>query len=534
MTVAQKEGEGTPPFKIVTNDKGLERPEIGLEYGMAPVMPGASWDEWATTTTDGTVTNKPLVTIEQLVDMRRRDGQAKALVQLVTLPLRLALQTGTFVEPEEGGAEKETEFANQMWTTPPLGGGMTTPKNKLIRQLLLSIADGFAAFEIVRHIPKDGPLKGKVTLRKLAYRDPRTIRFKVDKNGGYAGFRQVTHDGEGKLVDVALKPSKTLVITQHDEQNPFYGISLFESAYPHYDAKRKLYYIAHLAAQFAAVPGRIGKIPHGARLTEVNAFRVQLQNFAFNASMMLPPDYEVDSFNTSSNFDFLKLIDHHNQQMSKSVLASFFDQQQRAVLIENNTGSDAAADLFLSNIQTITDDIADALTHYLIPQFIDFNFGSKKYPVFKPGELSDSSKAAISEMFKTVVVAGILNSTPEFVRELEKKVADELGLDIDYAEIEAKEAEAAEQKAAMEEEQAQLQAEAQAVGTPPEGGAPGGSPQGPGGAPGGSGGPPPPPGGMQLSDTSLDNLVLQAQELFAKGNDLLLAVDDELPSVDDI
>jgi hypothetical protein len=529
------EGEGTKPEKVDKPEK-LDRPEIGLEYGMSPVTPGGTWEAWATSSADGTISNNPVVTIDQLVEMRRRDGQAKALVQLVTLPLRLALQAGEWIEPEDGGATKEAEFANQMWTLPPTGGGMTTPQAKLVRQMLLAITDGFAAFEIVRHIPKEGPLKGKITIRKLAYRDPRTIRFKVDKNGGYAGFRQVTHDGEGNIIDVTLKPSKTLTITQHDELNPYYGVSLFESAYPHFDAKRKLYYIAHLAAQFAAVPGRIGEIPHSARVGEVNAFRVALQNFAFNASMLVPPGYTVTPFNGNTNFDFLKLIDHHNQQMSKSILASFFDQEQRAVLIENTTGTDAAADLFLSNIETIANDIAEAMTHYLMPQFINLNFSSKKYPIFKPGKLSDHAKAAISEMFKTVVVSGILNSTPEFVRELEKKVSEDLGLDIDYEAIEEQEKVAAQEKADMEAEQAELQAEAQVLGAQQKGpGGPeaGGGPGGPPPPPGAPASPPGPPGGLvAASGSDLDNLVLQAQELFMMGNNLLRS-EEELPPVDE-
>jgi hypothetical protein len=501
-------------------------PEIGMEFGTSPILPGMRWSEWSSADPNkgGELANKPVVTLDQLVEMRRRDGQAKALISLVTLPLRLALQTGSWIEPDDGDATEETDFANKMWTLPPTGGGMSTPQAKLVRQMLLSITDGFAAFEIVRDIPDDGPLKGKIILKKLAYRDPRTIRFLVDKQGGYNGFRQIAQDGEGNLIDKTFEPTKTLTITQHDEYNPHYGVSLFESAYPHFDAKRKLYYIAHLAAQFAAVPGRIGRVPHGAKITEINAFRQSLINFAFNASMVVPPEYEVIPFNGNTGFDFLKLIDHHNVQMSKSVLAGFFDDDQRTVLIENNT-ADASADLFLSNIETIANDIAEALTHYLMPQFIDFNFDSKKYPIFKPGALSSAQKTSILDLFKTVVVAGILNSTPEMVRQLEEKVSEELGLDIDYKDIAKKEKQAAAQKAQADQDAAQQQADMQqaaAAGQPPAGG----------GAP-----PPPTPVGQTSSapdiqasaidyTASIDNLVQAAQSLF-------LAAPDDLDDVDE-
>lgn len=464
--------------------KGNEKAaELNVELGVGQIFPGALWDDW-TYADRTTLSNKPVVTLEQLTDMRRHDGQVQALHKLVTLPLLASLKAGEWIEPDEGGAEAEVEFANQMWNLSPMAGGMTSPKNKIIRQMVLSVVDGFAAFEIVRHVPDSGPLKGKITLRKLAYRDPRTIKFNIDRQGGYAGFRQTTYNGKQELVDITLEPLKTLTLTNSGEFNPYYGVSFFESAYPHFDAKKKLYYIAHLAAQFAAVPGRIGILPPGARPSDVAMFREGLKNFAFNTAMVAPPEYKVEPFNGNSSFDFMKLIEHHNTQMSKSVLAPFFDQDQRPVLIENTT-QDASADLFLSCMESIAEDIAGDLSMYLMPQFIDFNFTSKKYPVFRPGKLSDSAKSLIRELFGTLAVSGIVNTTPEFVRELEKKMTGQMDLDIDYDEIEKKEQQAAEEAQQMEQQQADMEAQAAAQGVPPAGGGTGGGfpPKPAGGAP---------------------------------------------------
>jgi hypothetical protein len=58
------------------------------------------------------------------------------------------------------------------------------------------------------------------------------------------------------------------------------------------------------------------------------------------------------------------------------------------------------------------------------------------------------------QLFSTLVTASTINATPELVREMEKKVsADVLGLDIDYEEIEEKEAEAAEEAQRQQAEQ---------------------------------------------------------------------------------
>jgi hypothetical protein len=445
--------------------KPPETNELGQEWGVGSVFPNVIWADLNPSKEGHTVLHKPTVTIDQLTEMRRRDGQAKALIQLVTLPLRLALMAGEWIAPDdetEGG--QEVEFANNVWNTPPIMGGMTTPKSKVIRQILLALIDGFAAFELVHDVAEKGPFKGKIYPRKIAYRDPRTIKFKVDDNGGYVGFQQTTTTFNGEYLDKFFGRDKTFVFTQHDEFNPYYGVSLFESAYPHFDAKRKLYYIAHLAAQFAAVPGRVGTVAPGAKAKDIAAFRQALMNFAFNGSMVAPPEYEVHPFNPSSGFDFLKLIDHHNHQMSKSILAPFFDQEQRTVLIENNAQNDSDADLFLQCLVSISDNVAENLTHYLMPKYINWNFGTEVYPVFKPGQLSDSARKAIVNLFNTIVVSGVLNCTPEMVREMEKKMAEEMGLDIDYAEIEKKELEAAEAQQKQAEEQMKMQQEAVAAG----------------------------------------------------------------------
>jgi hypothetical protein len=51
--------------------------------------------------------------------------------------------------------------------------------------------------------------------------------------------------------------------------------------------------------------------------------------------MTIPADYKVESLKEFTGFDFLSYINHHNSQMSKSVLAAFFDDSQ-------GTGGDAS------------------------------------------------------------------------------------------------------------------------------------------------------------------------------------------------
>ena len=423
-----------------------------------------------------------------MVFMRRKDGHARALLRLFTLPIRYAFSTGEWVEPDEGDAEEETQFCKDMWDLPPNAGGMEVSKSKFLRQTWLGLADGFAVFEEVRTVPEDGPLKGKIVLKKLAYRDARTIRFVVDDKGNFTGIKQ---QAAGLPKDISIDGEKIWYWTYQDEENPYYGISLLEAAWHHYDVKRKLYYISHIAAQFAAVPGRMGTVPKNPNVADLNAFRQMLQNFAFNTSGIMKEGYAVQPFNGNTGFDFLKMIDHQNAMMSRSVLAGFLDEPGRPTLIDN-ASTNPEADMFVMSLEAIMDELAESWSTSLMPKYLDWNFGTKKYPKFKFGQLTDSAKDAIKEVFSTLAVSSVLNTTPELVRELEIKLAERLGLDIDYEEIAAKEEKAAEeaQQAQQDAADAQAQAAADAAaqglpappaadGAPPMSGAPAAPPTAP-------------------------------------------------------
>lgn len=442
------DGKSAKQPKKKSSPQAAPDASLNLELGVERILPFSGW------ASNNEILNNNPIPLDDLVEMRRRDGQARALVRIFTLAILSAMADGQWNAPEgDDSADEEVQFANDMWNLPPQAGGMTTSKSRILKKTLLGLTDGFACFEEVRHVPDEGPLAGKITLRKLAYRDPRTIRFRVDDRGGFAGVRQIANLA-GKTIDVVIPKDKVWYWSCNEEENPYYGISMFESAWYHYDIKKKLYYIAHLAAQFAAVPGRIGTIPKSADPRTLQAFKQSLMNFAFNTAMVAPEGYKVEPFNGNNGFDFIKLIDHHNHMMSKSVLAAFLDQDQRAALVEVNSAADPNSDFFVLALESLMDDIAESWSTYLMPKYIDWNFGTKKYPVFKFGQLSDAAKETIKELFTSMVTSSVLNSTPEFVRELEKKLSKSLDLDIDYDAIEKQEKQAAEDAAKKAEDEA--------------------------------------------------------------------------------
>lgn len=374
-------------------------------------------------------------TPRQLQAMRRTDGQARALFRLVTFPIRSALKSCKFV-PEDGG-EAEAKFIEQMFTLPPSAGGMTVTLQTFISQLLLGVFDGFAAFEQVYWAPQRGPLKGKWTLKKLAHRPSETVTFLADKNGGFAGLRQQA-TFSGQAIDVKIESENAFYWAANEEERKFYGVSFFESAFYHFDKKVKVYYLAHLAAQRAATGTRVGKLPKGVTTgPDVAKFEKALADLGVAQWISLPDGYTVESLKEGSTFEFISWVNHHNSQMSKSVMAAFFDANQGGGSADTslvNFGEQSDA-MFILMLQTIMDEIAQAINHYIIPKFIDWNFGSGKYPKFQWGTFTDEQKRAVQATFEKLATVPSAAVTPQFMFALEEYMADQLDLEIDYKEI---------------------------------------------------------------------------------------------------
>jgi hypothetical protein len=466
------QGFGQEGYVLNTEDEGLvPKPppeENNFAVGVPYFLPFATQyrDSWEVFRDDP-------VTVRQLVTMRRQDGQARALYRLLTMPI-LACLAGADVTPVDGqeGGTEEAQFGHDLFFLPKSAGGMTHSFSRFVKQMMLALFNGFSAWELVFWVPETGPNKGKITLRKIDWRPSDTLTFLLDGQGEFNGFRQRTFF-QGRTIDVKI-PKRTAVYYAHEEaERPFYGVSMFESAFYHYDKKTKLYYIAHLAAQRAAVGMRVGTMPPSPAASDKDNFIRGLADLGLAQYMVLPSgDWTVQSLKEEGNFDFLGLINHHNSQMSKSILAQWFDQNQGSgdgdsTLVDFGKASDVT---FMMMLDGILNEMAEVINDHIIPMFIDWNFGSGKYPIFKWGPLTSEQKAAIQDTFDKLATAGQqANVTPEFMLELEKKMAEDFAFVIDYDTIEKEREEQKAQQQKMQEQQ--MQAQQQAMQNPQQAGA---------------------------------------------------------------
>lgn len=441
---------------VLEDEQQIDRPQpeqLNFATGVPYFLPFATpyRDSWEIFRDDP-------VTVKQLVTMRRRDGQARALYRLLTKPILASLKHSDVIpiDGEEGGTE-EAEHCKNLLFLPPSAGGMTHSFTRFVTQMLLALFTGFSAWEFVYWVPKSGPNKGKVCIRKMDWRPSETLTFLTDGQGEFNGMRQRTFF-QGRTIDVKIEKDVALYYAHDEAERPFYGVSMFESAFYHYDKKIKLYYIAHLAAQRSAVGLRVGTMPPNPPAADKNNFVRGLADLGLAQYMVCPSaDWTVTNIKEEGNFDFLGLINHHNSQMSKSVLAPWFDEQQGGgqgdtSLVDFGKQSDAS---FMMMLEMVLEEMGSVITDHILPRFVDWNFGTAKYPRWKWGTLTAEQKAAIQDTFDKLASAGqTANVSSEFMTAIEKKMATDLGLAIDYAPIEARNIE--KQKLKDEADKAQL------------------------------------------------------------------------------
>jgi hypothetical protein len=162
-----------------------------------------------------------------------------------------------------------------------------------------------------------------------------------------------------------------------------------------------------------------------------------LSDFGLAQAMSVPDKgYSVEDLGKSlGDFPFMDFVNHHNSQMSKSVLAPFLDDAQggQKSLVDFGGQTDS---MYQTLVSVLVSELETLINETLLPRFIDWNFKTEKYPKIKFGPFTDEQKHAISATFEKLATSGTsANVTRPFLLELEKHMANEMGLEIDYKKI---------------------------------------------------------------------------------------------------
>lgn len=341
----------------------------------------------------GEVIETSKIKIKDLITMRQQDGTASALYNIMTLPI-LANPYDFESEDDSVEAQKQRDEIKDALTRPPHKGGMTTPLELVIADMLRAIGEGWRGFEKVYRINE----KGQLVYRKLASRDNQNTSILSDDRGGFNGFKQRAYIGR-KYQEVIIPREKSFLFTFGKEKNWLEGESAFRAAYYHYDKKHRLYHVAHQSVQFGALPPKVLEALDRKNQNEIDSTLSAVDGLGFNSSVALPKGFKLSPYEAGKGrIDPVPIIDHHNSEMARSILAQFIMLGSGS----SNSGSWALSndqsDMFIYALRGVMRSVEQHINTYVIPDLVDFNFAKPMYPRFKYADITDTTAEMLKEL----------------------------------------------------------------------------------------------------------------------------------------
>lgn len=395
-------------------------PKEGVEIGTSVngLLPSIFGDEFIDTSK---------VKANDFKKMLDNDGTVQALYNTIVMPI---LGSNWTIEADEDGDEavKQSEKVEDWLKTPPHKGGMSTPIDLVIAQALRAVVEGYAGFEKVYTVNGEG----NVVFRKIAWRDPTTISMLTDERGGFNGFKQRAFIGS-KYSEVVIPVETAFLYTYGKEFHNLKGRSAFTAAYSSYDKKRRLYYFAEQQAQSDALGTKVVKVKDGKKVNQgtLDATVEAVDELGFKATVGLPESFDLSYLNDGGRLNLQPLIDHHNAEMARSVLAMFI-----LLGTGSKTGSYSLSqdqsDFFIKALMAIRRTLESHITSYLIPDLYRFNFAKPMYGSFKFEDLTDSTIEMLRQVFIKLTEKDKLPQ--DVIDGVVKRVADKLDIDIETLE----------------------------------------------------------------------------------------------------
>lgn len=344
--------------------------------------------------------------------MWRSDGQVRAIVTVCELPL---IEATWYIKPASD-SPLDVEVA-QFIQDNLIGGGMNRPWYETLKHQLTMFRYGFAGSEKVYAYDE---AENKIKLRKLAPRLARTIvRIFPNDNDEVDHVQQVVwvnaDDGSGgeyRYVDIP--GARLLWVILDREGNDFFGNSLLRPAYQHWYFKTTLYKIDAIGCerQSMGVPYMVE--PPDTNITEAQRAITRAALSSLHAHekqfMLVPGGYQFGIAGvTGQTKAVLPSIEHHDLQMSRSVLAQFLNLDGGGSYALSKDGTS----FFLQALKARGKIICEAFNTQVIRELVDLNFKVDKYPTLDFEDLDTRSVNDLLLPLAHLMTAGGLTANTE-------------------------------------------------------------------------------------------------------------------------
>ena len=447
----------------------------------------------------------------QLKAMLGKDGNAKKLEQILTLPIRSASY-------EIRGNGPAGDFLREV---------MTDILDRVIDQCSIATIYRKTFFEKIFKMDGDKIIYGDVAWRppiscEAAFdRDtakPNGFRQRLVVPGGFWSATYARTFKQGSTPGYAIVPKvKSFIYTHGTYRDPLNGVSDMDVAVQAYETKEKLKFLWFEFLENQARPKLVVYDNDLPSATDLAKSFAQLKG-AGVMGMRRPPDPAFRAFETiepqhAASDQFIEAIRYLEQQQTNSVLAGFTDLTQSA---GGGAGgakgsyalSSDSSEYFLASRQAVADEISQQVECDLFAPLIALNFGADEdVPEMVIGPIGNSQTDRALSLLNTLAGAPTLNVPPTFVDQLLTYASSFLGLSQDEVEkaVEGWRQEQDEQQAQMQEQMKQQMQNPQQPGQQQPGQP--GTPLKPGAVQPAPGRPQPQPGQSQKALSNLSTAV---------------------------
>ena len=344
-------------------------------------------------------------------------------------------------DSSEEDASEEKRFVESVIFLPPENGGMKTPFNKVVLNMLRAFVEGYRIFEIVWK-----RVDGKLVIEKISPRSGTSdneIHIVTDDNGDFWGFSQRT-SFKDRFVDIVVVNNSSIVkvvkSTFGEEFGSLYGRSGFKAAGYDWQMAHKGMYLNHVGHELGVVKLRNLKI-YGNALDEgdVKDLIDSASKLGIESVWASNPEQVELTFEDVTDADVMRVglesVEMHMARISKSILAQFIDLGSSI----SNTGSRALGesqiDFFKDGLQYVADTLVSEVFNQIIASLVKANFASPRIPKMKARPISNRKAEALLDAFMKLIEKG--DVVDQVKDEITEKVSENLGLDISREEIEA-------------------------------------------------------------------------------------------------
>lgn len=353
---------------------------------------------------------------QDMAEMLRRDGRARSLEAIVTLPVRDAPFNITAGKGDKG----ELEWLKGMLADMP------TDLDTCMAWATQSFVFRATFLEKVFAI-----VGGKLVYQQLAWRPPEACSLIHDKlTGSVLGFQQML-GGPDRFGMVEIPLRKAVVFVHGRNRDAMRGSSDLEVALRCFNDKQKIRYLWMTFLDAASVPRTVASTPPGTETVVTNT----LSKLRAGGTASVPFGTEVKALDIAGQAaaSFLAALQYLDSEMSASVLAGFTDFASSAG--KGSRGSmpvaQAQTTFYAQMLDASAKEVATDFRRQMFAPILQANFGPRAaIPTCVIGPISIMSVQDLMTALQMMAWANAENSLipPQFVEELVVRTAAMLNL----------------------------------------------------------------------------------------------------------